>query len=593
MAVIHFWNALNEIDAAAVLHVDLDGRILYANAGVHKVLGYPPETITGQSISSLLPAAVRADHQLMFERYAKARREGKVGPSPIVGVARRFQGGSRNALHAGLRFAARHASGRKVPLVLTVNEVRDDAGRLEGFLALMVDWTNESALRERLRRKDVFDEQTGLLCLKGLRAAVGQRTSTGRHALLHLDIDHFSTLVMASYQAADNALKAFATWLQLSVQREFDQDRVLVAKHVNAAEFLVYLEGAAADQAVALAASLRGRFARINLGPDHEPFYTTLSIGVAALDGPGNLEYGLSRAAHACYLARARGHDRIALADERDLKVYQLGQAIRDALRCGRLEVFAQKIVGLNVGRSIVTPPELRFEVLCRLSDPSGVHLPPAEVFPAAEQLGLAWPLDEAMVRATLAQLSAWPEAMERLDLCSINLSAMSVANAHALPTLSALIDASGIDPARLCFEVTESAAVLDSDVALNTLDGLRAMGCLTAIDDFGSGYSNFHSLSGWPVDIVKIDGEYVLALQHDRAMHVDTQGMIASARARGMQVIAEYAESASIVEELRQLGVDFAQGFEFHRPEPLAHLLGSLDDASVAGSITPSNGAR
>ena len=578
----HFWKAVDDIDSAALLHVDLDGRILYANAGVERVLGYQPDALLTSSISALLPRAVRDNHQSMFDRYASRRRQGQAEVSPILGVSRRFIGGTQETLHQGLRFAARHASGRTVPVALTVNEVRDDEGQLVGFLALLMDWSAELALQEKLRRKDIFDERTGLLCMKGLRSVIQSpmRNATELepccgYALLHIDIDHFSALAMASFLVADNAIKSFATWLQVCVQRQFGARQALVAKHFNAAEFLVYLNAANKEQAVDLARSLRERLGRINLGPASDPFHTTLSIGIVVIQAGGNLEYGLSRAAHACYLARTRGHDRVVVARERDLRIYELGQSIRQALRGGRLEVYAQKIIELDHESAPQPNRLLYFEVLCRLRDQDGLYLSADEIFPAAEQLGLAWPLDEAITRATLGVLASCPEQLLSVGLCSINLSAVSVANDRALPSLSALIVESGIPPDRLCFEVTESAAVHDSQVALATLKGLRALGCRIAIDDFGSGYSNYHSLTGWPVDIVKIDGEYVRALLSDHSMHVDVQGMIASARARGMKVVAEYAESADIVKALMRLGVDFAQGFEFHRPEPLVQLLG------------------
>lgn len=584
---MHFWRAVGELEPAVLMHVGLDGTILYVNSGVGRLLGYQPAELIGESMTLFMPTMLRSVHQRLFSDDASLARR---TASHFAGIEHRP--GCRQDLHwhERLRCTVSHKCGRSMPVELTVSEIRSEDGRRRGYLAFMLDWSEMFGMQEKLRRKETYDEQTGLLCLKGFQIAVAscldRAIEAGGYSLIHLDIDHFSTLSFESSQVADNALRAFATWLQVRLQRYTDGAGALVCKHFNASEFVIFLADADGGQTMSLASTLREDFARINLATDLKPFHTTLSIGLATITDGVGLERGLSRAANACYLARARGGDRLVTAREKDLRIYRLGEQIREALLNQRFEVHAQKIVSIADDVPNAESGRLHFEVLCRLRDRAGNLVMPDRIIPAAESLGLAMSLDLCMIETTLELMARYPDAEQFLFRCSFNLSGVTLSNEKTHGAIGTLIARSGIPASKLCFEMTESAAIRDSRAAMENLRHLRQLGCRIAIDDFGSGYSNYQSLSNWPVDIIKIDGAYVRALMDNSLMRTDACGMIASARARGMEVVAEYADSPPIVAELKSLGVDFAQGYIYHRPEPLLDLL-----ADQSGLILASHG--
>ena len=210
------------------------------------------------------------------------------------------------------------------------------------------------------------------------------------------------------------------------------------------------------------------------------------------------------------------------------------------------------------------------YEVLSRIEDENGKILSPEKFIPAAEKLGLAVPVDMFVVKHTLALLKKYPGHANNLSLCSINLSGASVSNERMAGFIEHQLQLNEIDPRTICFEVTETHEILDNDTATNLVDRLRAKGCKFAFDDFGTGHSNYQSFSRLPVDIVKIDGSYVRHILDDKQLRTDVEGIINSAKVRGLEIVAEYAENKEIVAELKRLGADYAQGYHFSKPIPL-----------------------
>lgn len=574
------WKALTEIDTVAVVHVGLDGRIRDVNAGVARVLGYPAPELVGRSLEAILPPSVRERHAGFLRDYVYRRSTGQIDKSPIVRWTRHFPRDILTEDGLRLRFSALHRSGREVPVSLTVNEVCTREGELEGFVGMLVDCTEVHELHEQIRQQALRDEMTDLLNWRGLSEAVagrereGSGKGVGRFSLLHLEIDHFSWLAFESRAVADHSIRTVAEWLERRVSELTRPDAALVARHFSASAFLVYLPGCAPQQAGRIADTLRREFSFLNLGSELDPFQTTLSIGTVSPASGTGLDYAVSRAANACHEARLRGHDRVVAGHDGELRLNELGRVIRQALRHDRIDVLAQRMVPLSAPRhgSICRP--LGFEILSRLRDRRGEILSPALVFPAAERLGLAVDLDLHIVHRVMAVLAAHREILSELDRCSLNLSSVSLSSLRLFEGIRELIAEYGIPPSRLCFEITESSQVLDRDVALENVRALRSLGSRIALDDFGSGYSNYQSLAQWPVDIVKVDGAYVRQLLEGGPMAVDLKGIIASAKVRGLEVVAEFVETEQAAESLRELGVEYAQGFLFHCPEPLEQLL-------------------
>lgn len=354
-----------------------------------------------------------------------------------------------------------------------------------------------------------------------------------------------------------------------------------MASHFIGDEFILYLPGTPLDGALALARRLKSEFHKLNLRTAESPFFSSVSIGVAKVTSSTELHDAVSQASSACLLAKEKGRDKIQLAQEEDTQYLELEPVIREALQNQRLKLYGQKIVPISPDAKSVDNGHAHYEVLARIKDKQGTIISPMAFIPAAEKLGLAVKIDKYVIEHTLAFLRNNPGHEESLSLCSINLSGISVSNERMLPFIESQIRKSGIDPRKLCFEVTETHEIQDNEIATDLVTKLRETGCKFAFDDFGIGHSNYQSFSRLPVDIIKIDGSYIRYVLEDSRLKTDVEGMINSAKSRGLEIVAEYAEHEGIVAELGRLGADYAQGYHFSKPVPLETLIEDAADAS------------
>lgn len=233
---------------------------------------------------------------------------------------------------------------------------------------------------------------------------------------------------------------------------------------------------------------------------------------------------------------------------------------LRHALAEGLFAVHYQPIVSLADGRPA------HYEALVRLADdPSGSLIAPGRFLPAAERYGLVRDID----RFVLARVAALLGARTDGPRVAINLSALSVTDPAMLAYVERCLCGEGVDPSRLVIEITETAAISDMDRARAFCQGLAALGCNVALDDFGAGYGSFHYLTQLPFDYLKIDGSFVRGLTGSRNDQLVVQALVGLARGMGVRTIAEYVTDRPTLTLLRRYGVDYAQGFELGRPHP------------------------
>ena len=233
---------------------------------------------------------------------------------------------------------------------------------------------------------------------------------------------------------------------------------------------------------------------------------------------------------------------------------------LRRALEEDLFAVHYQPIVSLADGRPA------HYEALVRLADdPSGSLIAPGRFLPAAERYGLVRDID----RLVLARVAALLGSREDGPRVAINLSALSVTDPAMLTHVERCLRREGVDPSRLVIEITETAAISDMERARLFCQGLAALGCDVALDDFGAGYGSFHYLTQLPFDYLKIDGSFVRGLTVSRNDQLVVQALVGLARGMGVRTIAEYVTDRPTLTLLRRYGVDYAQGFELGRPHP------------------------
>jgi EAL domain-containing protein (putative c-di-GMP-specific phosphodiesterase class I) len=242
----------------------------------------------------------------------------------------------------------------------------------------------------------------------------------------------------------------------------------------------------------------------------------------------------------------------------------------RSAMAEGRLRLYGQRIDALSP--SAARGPQ--YEVLVRLIDVAGNLCQPAKFLGAVERFGQAPAIDVAVLKMTLDMLAEHPRHLQTLDLCHINVSGQSAASVQFRDHVHALLDASEVPASKLCFELTETASMAVMGEAVAFIESVRARGCKVALDDFGSGLSSFAYLKALPVDILKIDGMFVRDIATDPLDLAVVKAVTDVARAVGKVTIAEWAETPDVLQRLREIGVDRAQGYAVHEPCPLEDLM-------------------
>lgn len=306
--------------------------------------------------------------------------------------------------------------------------------------------------------------------------------------------------------------------------------------------------------------------------------HATPYLGLASPRSLSNehLDDSVTDACEAAVQARQRGESDPVLAsgdsgngesiDARRQRFRIVGEAI-DRIRSRQIELHLQPIERID-GRP--AQPGIRGEILCRLRTPEGRLIPPDDFIPALEANGHVAELDLAVVEALFDYLRAHPAFVASVARLGINLSGVSLSSDSFRTRLATLLRNAPMSPEKLCFELTETAVISRFEPAMKLFMELRALGCRMALDDFGSGVQNFERMRQLPVDGIKIDGQFVRNINKQGSDLEIVRAAVAVAQAHGMETIAEYVEDSGVDTRLRELGVNWGQGFLYARPLPL-----------------------
>jgi EAL domain-containing protein (putative c-di-GMP-specific phosphodiesterase class I) len=243
-------------------------------------------------------------------------------------------------------------------------------------------------------------------------------------------------------------------------------------------------------------------------------------------------------------------------------------EKIRIGIEHDRFQLFGQLIVPIAENRG-----GLHFETLIRYLDDQGKIIPPGAFLPAAERYNMASPLDRWVISRLFEYLATTPDFLNRLEMCSVNLSGLSLSDQTMLSFIDEQFQKWQIPTHKICFEITETAAISNLSYARQFIDSLRQKGCSFSLDDFGSGLSSFAYLKNLPVDYLKIDGLFVKDILEDRVDLTMVKAINEVAHVMGKKTIAEFVETQSIFDLLQTLGVNYAQGYGIAKPVPLREL--------------------
>lgn len=458
-------------------------------------------------------------------------------------------------------------------LLQDVIPMRDErSGVFVGRLWLYQDVTENHQLEQRLRWQANHDALTGLLSRTAFEQRLAElpKHSLHAYALLYIDLDQFKLINDTSgHMAGDELLKQVAHRLASLLPKE------MVLARMGGDEFAVLMIGDA-QQAMTIAESIRAMLAEFHFIYLERHYQIGASIGVVPdIGSEQDAKMLMAMADAACYAAKNAGRNHVWLYQTTD--AYLRGQQeemrivseLHTALEFDRFELNAQRIIPLQH-----KDDQLHLEILLRWKDQSGQAIAPDLFIGAAERYGLMHLIDRWVIKHTLTFLTEHPDLLNRIAVCGINLSGAFFSQPDLVDFVKDLIHRTQFPGHKLCFEITETAAVTQLDQAHQFIVALKALGCQFALDDFGSGQSSFRYLKQLPVDYLKIDGSFVKSMLADKTNEALVRGMQEIAQALGMMTIAEFVETGDIAQALTAIDIDYAQGWHFHKAEPIHKLL-------------------
>ena len=443
------------------------------------------------------------------------------------------------------------------------------------LLIVYEDITETRFLNEQIAYQADHDALTGLANRNKFdrylkRAIVLAHHENAEHALCYLDLDQFKIINdTCGHLAGDELLRQLGELLRKHI-RQYD----FVAR-LGGDEFGVLMYNCSAPQAFQACEKLRDLIKDFNFAWEDRSFTIGVSIGVSSINiVSGNAVDLLKEADAACYAAKEKGRNRVHVfsPDDEALAMrrgeMQWVEKIRQGLEQNRFVLYGQPIVPMKD-----TDEGLHFEVLLRYRDDRDNIIPPGAFLPAAERYNLASELDRWIIATLLEWLAGHPEFLKTLTLCSINLSGLSLSDETMLKFISEQLQKWDVPSNKLCFEITETAAISNLSYATNFIHQLKEQGCLFSLDDFGSGLSSFAYLKNLPVDYLKIDGLFVKDILDDQVDLAMVKSINEVGHVMNKKTIAEFVENEAIFNLLKSLGIDYAQGYGIGKPVPLDEL--------------------
>lgn len=548
------WEALDAL-GEGVLTTDAEGRIVYVNQAGQQLLGKTAADTLGHTLPEAIHLAEEGDRRTLGDPVRQCLATGA-------------------RVHLGRRgMLVSNNGGGERSIELTVSPLRDAAGEISGTVVALRDVSDLRGLTRQMSYQASHDALTGLVNRREFQQRLQEALESAhaggqRHVLCYLDLDLFKAVNdECGHTAGDSMLREVAALIKDAVR---DSDTV---GRLGGDEFGILLIGCPLEKARQIADDVVRAVADYRFVWKDKIFNIGVSVGLVEVSREsGSIEDLIGAADSACYVAKKQGgrvhvysaRDEAAARQRGEIHWLRLLQA---ALKNGGFELHAQPIVAVD--KQQASGPGL--EVLLRLKDEDGAIIAPAEFMVAAERYRLMPHVDRWVVQTALAALGRGAVRLPAGRSLCINLSGQTLGDAAFLEFVVDCLDRTGVAPERVCFEVTENSVITNIEHARRFIGVLHGMGCHFALDDFGRGLSSFANLKNLSLDYLKIDGYFIRNLASDNVNQAMVTAMIKLARSLNFQVIAEQVEDLSALDSARRMGVDFVQGFQVGRPQPLA----------------------
>ncbi|MDL2229005.1 EAL domain-containing protein, partial [Treponema sp. OttesenSCG-928-L16] len=456
----------------------------------------------------------------------------------------------------------------------SISKIESTSNEPPGYVLVMRDISKMKKMSATIDYQASHDALTGLSNREGFTLKLKDVLDTvkragGEHSLLELDLDRFTVVNDTGGTAAGDELLRQIAKIILSHTERHD-----ISGRLGGDEFAVILRDCAVENAVSVAERLLNAVRQFNFTYNNKIFPVSFSIGLVPI-GEQNIDTHaiLAAADDACSIAKEEGGNRIKIyrsGEERYLirrGQMQWVSKINEALLNDRFRLWYQSIDPLqdeNIKGKI--------EILLRMENDDGTISQPGDFIPSAERYGLITAIDRWVVENAV---KTWLQLKKNKNVLvnrifSLNLSGQSVLDENFISFIIELFESTKAPPKNFCFEITETVAMQNLANASHFINVLREKGFTFSLDDFGSGFSSFTYLKNLPVDYLKIDGSIVKDIDENRVNYIMVQSINSMCHVIGLKTIGEYAQNEKVIETLRSIGADYAQGYALSEPLPL-----------------------
>lgn len=537
-----------------VVTTDREGKVRFMNPIVENILGAFLNDVKGKYLPDIM---------LIVDEDT-----GKEIEHPITQCL--FE---NRSIELDFNCAIQRSDDKEYPVEIVVSPISGKKGEVHGAVIVLHDVREARALQRELSYQASHDPLTGLYNRREFdrelkRALEHTKRDNEEHALCYLDLDQFKIINdTCGHAAGDQLLQRLTATLRGKLRKADTLARL------GGDEFGVLLAHCPIERAIEVAESLRVLVKKFRFAWGDKSFQIGVSVGLVPVsqEMSSSAEI-LSAADMACYVAKEQGRNRVHVYQPDDENMHhrrkEMGMvsAVRRALAENRFDLFAQPIVSTH-GESAP-----HYELLIRMRDEEHGYVSPGAFLPAAERYQLMSDIDRWVVDESLRLLMDQDRCGREIQI-SINLSGQSLGEEDFLDYVLTKLDRLGPCTTQICFEITETVAVNNLSIALKFIEAIKRYGCKFALDDFGAGVSSFGYLKNLPVDYVKIDGVFIRAINNNEVDQAMVKAIAEVASVMGMKTVAEFVENKESFELLKEIGIDYAQGYWIEKPKPVSEI--------------------
>ncbi|MGR9087757.1 MAG: EAL domain-containing protein [Gammaproteobacteria bacterium] len=564
---------LLESAGEGILGIDAEGRCTFVNRAALSMLGYDQEELMGQDT-----------HATVHHSGA----DGMPTPSEQWVVYDAFRDGVPKRSNETFR----RKDGSSFPVECSSYPILLD-DHINGAVLVFRDATELQALTQNLCYQASHDPLTGLLNRiefeKRATQLLGEaHEDQSEHALSYLDLDQFKIINdTCGHAAGDELLRELGTFLKSGLRQRDTLARL------GGDEFALLLEHCSLEQAWSIANELCESIRNFRFHWQGKVFSIGASIGIASLTGADtDVAVVLAAADAACYMAKEKGRGRAHIFRLQDNELAEKRTVggwlarLTQALDEDRFRLYCQRISRLDD-----TDGRVHHEILLRLVDEDGSLVYPSTFLPAAERHQMMPAIDRWVLNKVVGQIASDPNRVrpESMPIFAVNVATSSLTDNRFIDFVGELLRAYSLPPRMLCFQIDEVAAITHFNKVLGAIEKLKALGCLFAIKNFGSGVASFINLKALPVDFLKMNGEFIKSLEKDPINRAIAEAVNQIAHVMVIETVGQCVDSSNTLSLLKKLGMDHAQGYAVMAPCPWEE----LDESAAEPAVLPSDAIK